>query len=285
MKKIFYKYLRIIPASFFLGTFLFAFEVPTVNAQEAPSSIKPGESIHLSVVAVNPSAKKVQTIPVKAYLPEEVTPKDILNAGGLQVEFDVASSIYYLYKEGLELQPKETRKFDVEIADVWMVPQEELDSLRTQTKSILRNLENTEYYEMASKLGDAIYKSLDTVVLTQNEEVSTRRHIGIYRNNVKMVQQIKDDIARLEKQAGMTTGPPPDPLNAKIHANSPTKSTTWMIIFVIMIFMGLLAAVFFLTWSTQSRMTKDGIMSARREAFPSDKTPSEEAKTNEKGSP
>ena len=283
MKKIFYKYILVITASIFFGIFLPALKTPTVSAQGA-QLVKPGETIHISVVAVNPSAKKVQKVPVKAYLPEEVTPKDILSPGGLDVEFDVASSIYYLYKDGLELQPKETRKFDVEIADVWMVSQEELDSLRKQTKTILRNLEGTEYYEIADKLGDTIYKSLDTVALTQNEEVSTRRHIGIYRNNTKIVQQIKDDIARLEQQTGMTTGPPPDPLNAKIRANSPTKSTTWMIIFVIMVFMGLLAAVFFLTWNTQSRMTKDGIMSARREAFPSDKTPSEEAKTNEKGS-
>lgn len=263
---------------------LFIFATPLIAAKD-DSAVKAGDTIRINVVAVNPSAKKTQTIPVKAYLPEEVTPKDILSSGGLDVEFDVTSSIYYLYKEGLELAPKETRTFTIEIADVWMIPQEQLDALREQTKGIVAHFEGTEFYEMASKLGDAIYKALDTVALTQNETVSTRRHIGIYRNNVKIIEQVKDDIDRLEKQTGMTTGPPPDPLNTKIKANSPTKSTTWMIIFVIMIFMGLLASVFFLTWNTQSRMTKDVITSARREAFPSDKDSLDGEKAKEESKP
>ena len=254
------------------------------EAQEAPRAQQGRESIRISVVAVNPSESKTQKIPIKSYLPEEVTPEDILNSSGLSVEFDTATSSYYLYKEDLELKPKELRTFQVELRDAWVIKKERLDALRTQAESMIGHLKGTEDYEAAQRMGEAIYKALGAIEQTQNDDtVSTKRHIGIYRNNQKVIEQVKEDIARLEKQASLTGAPPvPEVLeNSNLNTNAPNKSTTWMIILIIMVFMGMLAGVFFLTWSTQARASRDVISEARDFAFPKKEPPSKD--TKEKG--
>lgn len=245
--------------------FLLCFS-PVALAQE-----KERETIEMSVVAVNPSDSKPQTVQIKTYLPKEITPDTILDASGLDVEFDSVQSMYFVFKEELKLKPGETRTFSVEIKDVWFIDQKRLDSLRTQTESIVLRLGETEFYEPANLLAETIYKALDTVTKTQNDEtVSRRSHIGIYRNNLLIVEQIKDDVDRLEKQLIVASSlPKPDVLEeAELKTDSPTESTSWMIIFIIMLFIGMLAGVFFFTWQTQANATKNLISEAREQAFP-----------------
>jgi len=85
-----------------------------VTGQETASK----EPIEMSVVIMNPSKTKTQSVPIKMYLPTEVKPTDIVNPAGLDVEFDTDQSIYYLFKESVLLKPGETRTYNVEIRDV-----------------------------------------------------------------------------------------------------------------------------------------------------------------------
>ena len=49
-------------------------------------------ALKMQVVAVNPSKTEAKQAQVKVYLPEEVTKGDIIDASGLDVEFDAAAS-------------------------------------------------------------------------------------------------------------------------------------------------------------------------------------------------
>ncbi|MBN1870229.1 MAG: hypothetical protein JW847_06630 [Candidatus Omnitrophica bacterium] len=232
---------------------------------------RPRETVGMSVVAVNPSDTKTQKVEIKTYLPEEVTPGVIVDSAGLDIEFDAEQSLYYVYKDAIELKPEETKIFNIELQDVWIVPQGRLDSLRAQAESVIMRLEGSPFYEPARLLGETIYKSLDIVAVTQNDEtVSRKTHIGIYRNNLQIVQQIKEDIDRLEKQLVVASSlPKPDVLEqSELKTESPTESTSWMIIFIIMLFIGMLAGVFFFTWHTQAHATKELISEARERSFP-----------------
>ena len=238
----------------------------TVFAQE-----RERETIEMSVVAVNPSDTKTQTVEIKTYFPKEVTPDSIVDSAGLDVEFDSKQSMYYVYKEEVKLNPAETKTFNIEIQDVWIIPQGRLDSLKVQTESVIMRLEGSRFHEPAQLLGETIYKALDTVAVTQDDDtVSRKSHIGLYRNNLKIVGQVKEDIDRLEKQLVVASSlPKPDVLEkSELKTESPTESTSWMIIFIIMLFIGMLAGVFFFTWQTQAHATKDLISEARDSAFP-----------------
>jgi len=229
------------------------------------------EPMEMSVVVVNPSSTKTQSVPIKMYLPMEVTPDVILSLDGLDVEYDSEKSMYYLYKDEVILKPSETKTFNVEIKDVWKVPQGRLDSLSDQAGAIIDRLAGSEFYDSAKLLGEAIDGALNTIAVTQNDEaVSRRTHIGIFRNNQKIVTQVKEDVERLEKQLDIVHSlPKPDVLEqASLKTDSPTESTSWMIIFIIMLFIGMLAGVFFFTWQTQANSTKAQIAKERDSAFP-----------------
>jgi hypothetical protein len=135
---------------------------------------------------------------------------------------------------------------------------------------IMAELEGTEYYEKADEIAGTIYPRLEEILVTQSDEsVSRQRHIGIYRQNKIMLGEIKADMAKLEKIVVTAGGPPaPEMLSdVKVKADSPTKTMTWIVIFVIILFVGLLAGVLFFTWQHQAKLTKDALMASQKAAF------------------
>ena len=252
--------------------FFIAFFVPMgVHAQGTVERER--DTIKMRVVTVNPSATKEQSVPIKIPLPQEVTPKDIVSSRDLEIAYDDKESIYYAYRDDVVLRPKETRVFEVEVKDVWIIPQNTLDDLGEQTSFILKRLEGSEFYDSAKIVADTIYQSLDIITTTQNDDtVGRKQHIGIYRNNLLVLDRIKESIERLERQLTLASALPiPEVLEQKeVKTEAPTKTTTWMIIFIIIIFMGMLAGVFFFTWHTQARSTKDYISDARKSVYKKD---------------
>ena len=205
----------------------------------------------LRVVAVNPSTDKSKTVPVRIDLPQEITPSDILEHGDLQVEFDTERSLYYAFKDSVTLAPKQTKIFEIIVRDVWFIPDPELDGLKSHTQLLLKRLAKSEYYETAKALGGSIVSRLEEIQTTQADEtVSRKQRIGAYRKNLQTLAVIREDLARLEKMLSFTGGPPvPDILEeSPLKSDSPSTTTTWLVIFLTMVFLGLLAGQFFFTW-------------------------------------
>ena len=131
-------------------------------------------------------------------------------------------------------------------------------------------------------LDDTVYKRLDEIISSQSDEsVSRNKHIGIYRANLKVIDEIKEDIERLEKLLTFAGGPPvPEMLeNSELKLDAPSTTTTWMIIFIIIIFIGILGVVFFFTWRRQQYSTESFFTQARASAFSTD-TPTLPAEAN-----
>ena len=259
------------PASAFSRLVLGLLVWPWVSqAGAVPAAKVPDrEPITLSVVAVNPSTEKTQVVPVKIELPQEVTPKDILEAGELKLEYNEDQKAYYVYKEAVALAPKETRVFEVVVRDVWFIPQGELDSLRGYTSLLLGRLEKSEYFTTAKELADTIIKRLDGIHTTQNDEsLSRKSRIGAYRYHLQTLAEIKEDLARMEKLLTFVGGPPvPDILKeSPLKSDAPSQTTTWLVIFLIITFVSLLGGQFFLTWHRRAQ-TQD-LALVRQVAFP-----------------
>ncbi len=205
----------------------------------------------MRVVAVNPSAEKSHTVPVRIDLPQEVKPADIIDHGELEVEFDTERSTYYVYKPDVTLAPKQTKVFEVIVRDVWFIPDTDLASLKSQTELTLSRLEKSPYHDSAKQLGESIMSRLDAIRAEQADEtIGRKQRIGGYRRNLQALAAIKDDLARMEKLLSFAGGPPvPQMLQeSPLKSDAPSTTTTWLVIFLIMLFMGLLAGQFFFTW-------------------------------------
>jgi len=240
-----------------------------VDSPVVSTSLAPG-SVRFKVVAVNPSKIKKQVVQVKTYLPEEVKPKDIIDLGGLDVEYDQEKSIYYVYRNALELAPSEIKSFEVEVEDVWLVSQTKLDDLKSRVDTVVAKADRTEYAERVKEISDKVYPRLKDIAASQlDESVSRSQHIGIYRQNLETMKSIAEDISRMEKILATAGGPiAPDMLTkTKVKAESPTKTITWIVIFIIIVFIGLMAGVLFFTWNRQTKLSREELLAAKKSAF------------------
>ena len=233
----------------------------TVRAESADTQLGKfeREPMTLRVVAVNPSIEKTKTVPVRIDLPQEVTPTDILEQGDLEVEFDMDRSTYYVHKEEVTLAPKETRVFEVIVRDVWFIPEVDLNGLTAHTELLLKRLQKSPYYESAKTLGESILARLETISTFQSDEaIGRKQRIGGYRQNLQLLQVIKEDLARLEKLLTFTGGPPVPQMmeESPLKSDAPSTTTTWLVIFLIMMFMGLLAGQFFFTWQRRVKSSE-----------------------------
>src|SRR3990167_1433474 len=113
-------------------------------------------TLKMRIVLVNPSTTKTQTKSVKNYLPKEITLKNILDNGGLEVDYDQEQGLFYVFKNDIELAPSETKSFEIILEDVWVVPEERIEAYRTQTGNVLERLKDTPYFNQA----DLIVKSI-----------------------------------------------------------------------------------------------------------------------------
>ncbi len=237
------------------------------------TSLSPG-SVVFRLSVVNPSKAKRQKIEIKNYLPQEVRPKDVIDSAGLDIEYDQEKSLYYIYKTELELAPGEVKVFKVEVEDIWKVPEAELSSLKSQSEDIVKRLMNTQHQLRAQTVSENIYKELNEIQASQSDDtVSRSQHIGIYRQNLEILQLVKKDIAELEKILRPSSGPAAPEIieKSKLKIGLPSKTTTWLIIIIIIVFLGMLAAVFFFVLQGQIRASQEVLKGAKESAFPEHK--------------
>ncbi|MBI3324567.1 MAG: hypothetical protein HYZ92_04735 [Candidatus Omnitrophica bacterium] len=246
-----------------------------VYASSAFATKTERDPITFKIAAVNPSAEKRQSVPVRIELPQEVKPEDILDKGELDMEFDEEHSMYYVFKKDVQLAPKETKVFEVVVRDVWFVRDEQLNSLKEYTGVVLKRLESSEYYKSAKQLADSIVQRLDDIAAVQNDETLSRKsRIGAYRINLQTIEKVKEDLARMEKLLAFTGGPPVPAMleESPLKSDAPSTTTTWLVIFLIVIFIGLLGGQFFLTWHRRAQ-TPQELAIVKQGTFPSIRQP------------
>ena len=235
----------------------------------AAPTVTERDPVTLSVVTVNPSAERTQTVPVKVDLPPEVTPADVLESGGLKLEYDEARKAYYLSKDDVDLAPKETKVFKVLVRDVWYIPTKELSVLKDYGDLLMSRLATSAYAATAKQMNASIQERLQQIQTTQDDEsLSRKSRIGAYRYHLQDIVKIKDDLARMEKLLTFVGGPPvPEMLeNSPLKSDAPSRTTTWLVIFLIVIFTGLLGSQFFFTWHRRTQVTQE-LSVVRQQAF------------------
>lgn len=217
-------------------------------------------TLKMKVVAVNPSKDKSRTTMIKQHFPKEVTVKDVKDSGGLEIDYDHEQGLYYAFKADVELAPGETKVYELVVNDVWMIAEEKIQEVRTRTASVAARFEQTVYANQADAIAKSIYTRLDEILRTQNDQNVTRKqHIADYRDNKAMLDAILKDIERLEELLVQIGGPPvPEALEkSEINLKHPTTKTTWIIIFVILVFIAILGGSFYFIWMGQAKITEN----------------------------
>ena len=206
-------------------------------------------SIVLKATVVNPSTTKTQTAILKAYLPKETSPEDIVDLGDLKIDYDIARGLYYVYKE-CELGPGESIMRSVELKDVWVISAAEIDALTGQAREIVEKLKKSVYFDTAVSLQKDIETKSGEILTRQDRVVNAlpQTHIAVYRENVETLDSIKTSLARLDdlllkSELSGAKGPSKEKVSVK---------ATWWMIMAVIISLGLLSIVFFVIWHRQA---------------------------------
>ncbi len=157
-------------------------------------------SVIIKFIIVNPSDSTDQKIPFKAYLPKEVKQEYIMDLGGMALNYDATTEQYYVSAD-LALKAGESVTRAVEIKDIWIISQEETDSLRKQAEELSAGLINTSdsYNAQSITLKTDINTRLDKIVRKQKDSNATPQdHILAYRENQEELRAVNENIKGLK---------------------------------------------------------------------------------------
>ncbi|HAJ56362.1 MAG TPA: hypothetical protein DCL35_01170 [Candidatus Omnitrophica bacterium] len=230
-------------------------------------------SIVVRAVVVNPSASQKRTVPFRSFLPKEIKPENIVDSGGLDVAYDAKEGAYYVSKD-FELGPKETMTIEIEMEDVWRIPQAEITFLKEEAIKIVKVLSNTDYFERANYLKNSIDSKLNQVEHSQEvQNPSPGGYISDYRENIKLMESVKADLAAAKTLVA--------------EAKTIAPMLTWKLIIAVLVFLGILGLVFFIVWQKQiknlSELTEDyGAPEKPRETAPHEEGERRQAKEDKK---
>ncbi len=243
------------------------------DVAEAEMKLDLSGTIKFMLEVKNPSDEKAKTVTEKHYLPEEIRAEDVVESQGFDVRFDEEENRAYLTKEE-EFAPGETKTYSVVIRDIWKFAVDKLDYLLTLSKSATDELQGSEYEEGANFLHERIMNNVKEIRDSQGQELSIKKHIGLFRVNEGRFAQAKDDLQKIEKMlaimrakklAQMEAGTVKNvlqrmralrglaALSEALFKKGISVTMTWRIIFGTLGFVGFFTTLHFIIWARRSR--------------------------------
>ncbi len=217
--------------------------------------------IKLRIEAQNPTDNSTNKVKIKSYLPVEVKPQHVFEAQGFEVRYDQLKQQPFLFKED-EIPVGEKREFQVSILDVWVVPQREIDYLRSRANYCWGFLKSSRYEQSAKILFDHANVLLEGVEASQAQPREIKEHISAFRANQNSFNGSRTDVENLEKLLAIHREDLEkskvenvlgkirslkgiDDLSKKIFDKKPTPSNTWTYIGWVVMFLAFLTVVYF----------------------------------------
>jgi len=128
-------------------------------------------SIILRVLAANPSETEAKEAVIRTPLPQEIRPEHVLDADGLEVEYDPQLGMYVVHGTVL-LAPKASIVKSVLLEDIWTIPAQRFTVLRQETDELMAKLAGSEFDERGGLLASAITRRLEDIEQRQGEPFS-----------------------------------------------------------------------------------------------------------------
>ena len=147
--------------------------------------------IYINVVAVN-GADAPKTSSLKFDLPGELSAEDILDASGLQVDYNVEDANYFVYGD-ISLKPKESKTFRIHVKDKWTVTPDQVAQIKKEIDQGYEALGKPHDLTKADILKTRLDNKIDYIVNLQSTNAdSVDKRIDAYRAYVKELKRIQN---------------------------------------------------------------------------------------------
>ncbi len=159
-------------------------------------------SIIFKTLISNPSKLISQKIPLKYYLPKEVTKENITKTDNdLTINYDTEKDQYYV-SGNFTIEPGETRTLSVTVDDsVFHINDAEIATIRKQVEELSKPLKNTAYFAQGTLLKSDIDVSLDKVESLQKNNTTPEVRIRSFRESQIEFKAAKEKLEKLKELA------------------------------------------------------------------------------------
>jgi hypothetical protein len=206
----------------------------------------------LKIRMTNPTDRS-QSLPIRQDLPMEIGPADILDAGGLEALFDANRQVTYVYSAGIELGPRQERVFEVRIRDRWRQNTDHLDRLTGRATNLLSIAQTFKEYGSILTLSQGLVAELDALRTGGVPTIVNAEYVAQARDRERRIQTVESKILRLEELFRPQEIQRKLPEASMLDMPRPSTKTTWLIIYIILGFLGVFSLLFFLRWYGKSR--------------------------------
>ena len=269
----------------------------TINLEEEKEAINfdAPKTSSFRVVIENPSTIEKKTVPVRYFLTKEIKGRDVVETSGLKIGFDPERKLFYVYSKGVDLDPGETKVFDIILNNRWTIDKRNLYASKVYIESMLRTASNAkEVEEEIRKMGAEATNKCNELLKREEMAELSGKGLESFRND-------KDNFAELERlirnvedlllQAGISPadslieqeqycvkakaeGLTKEQMEAGLNAStvletqrikslagtifkgkSVSGASTWKIINYIIVFLGLISSVFYFVNIRQQKST------------------------------
>jgi hypothetical protein len=179
--------------------------------------------IYINVMAVNGAPTRKET-PVHYNLPGDLKAEDILDASGLQLEYNPNDG-NYVATATVALEPKETKTFRIRIRDIWKMSPQEIETLKEQINKGYEQIGKQYDPANAEVLKQQLMQRLDYLSEQQSSKApSIEKRIDDARAYRSEMQRILDQALAVDYWRSQPGENKEKTIRYKIEVENPTTS-------------------------------------------------------------
>lgn len=222
---------------------------------ETRNTAATGSVLTIHIKVTNPSLTEKKKVPLRHEFPAEIKTTDVMDAGGLQIGVDTDKAICYAALEDIELAPGESKVFDVKIRDPWAGLSDLVPRLESRAQHILTLTKDMDSYKAVDAQARVILKDIEALKAKKGPGQVSPEYVAFARRQGEAVRELATRVQRLEelfqpREQPIKFGGP------VMDVPRPDKRTTWIIIYIILGFLGVFSALFFLRWYGKGKAEK-----------------------------
>lgn len=214
---------------------------PRRDTEIPPESSRP---LIVRITVRNVSPTEARRLTIRRDLPAELRLDDILDAGELEARRDPTTGLCYVYKENVDIPPNESVSYDVLVRDRWNVNGPRIAAVKESAMALLTVASAAGKYPSVIETLRRIIADLEELEAEKGPTELNEQYVDFYRRQARRIDELETQIMRIEAALK------PKPKTAKLGfaGKPPSEKTTWRIIYIILVFLGIFSFLFFIRW-------------------------------------
>ena len=198
----------------------------------------------MEIVVENSSSRERTAKDFSRHLPPEIGIHDVIDSDGLEVRTDRKTGGTYVYADKIVLGPGEKRSFSLTIRDKWNINGPRLEMLLKHSDTVLERVAAKTRYDEIEKTLRELGDELRGMREESGPETIGKEYVAFHRRQTGQLNVIEETINRIELALRAID----KSSRFGFRVKPPSPRTTWLIIYIILGFLGVVSLVFFFRW-------------------------------------